>query len=380
MRIFYCFFLLLFFSANHSLAQGYFKIIGNADPMYNGLKLELKGDFDSSLQVIESTVQNGRFNLEGFIDEKYKRVSLSSSNGGNLEDLYFFITNSTMELSITPGLNRNSPPEISLTNFPLAEDEERYIESTKPIEDSLRLLGEQIRRSKVLKVSNIDSLKIIYENMRDLLFKRNYEFIKNNGSNYFSLYIFNLRILSSLKLDLFTLVSLFSVFEEDIRGTRLGVTINSTLNKKQALYLKSEMPEISFVTNLGEKYAISQFQDKKHVLLCFWASWCVSCIENIPRLKKFHENFSDNVQFISISIDDDKRKWIEAEKKYQMPWLQTCDIEAFTSQKIREDYDINWIPQYFLIDKEGLLVYNNFMSMDDDDYSKLESLLKQISD
>lgn len=136
------------------------------------------------------------------------------------------------------------------------------------------------------------------------------------------------------------------------------------------------MPDFSFKTNFGKKYTLSQFRDKKYILLCFWASWCKPCIKNIPMLNDINNNFSSKgLQLVSISIDNNKNTWLSALKKFKMPWTQSCDIKEFIEKKVRFLYDINWIPQYFLIDKNGLLIYQNSLFHDSNSYSVLKKIL-----
>ena len=90
---------------------------------------------------------------------------------------------------------------------------------------------------------------------------------------------------------------------------------------------------------------------------------------------------SKHLQLISISGDDDKEKWVSALKVFSMPWLQSCDIpEYIDSPRVRETYNLIYIPQYFLINKSGYLIYHNIQLKDDDEHSILKEYLKRELD
>ncbi|MCJ7936133.1 MAG: TlpA family protein disulfide reductase [Chryseobacterium sp.] len=71
----------------------------------------------------------------------------------------------------------------------------------------------------------------------------------------------------------------------------------------------------------GKKVAVVDPNYKKH-LLVFWASWCGPCRMEIPMLKKVYGEKGKEIEFISISIDDDKNAWKKALLEEKMPWKQ----------------------------------------------------------
>ncbi|MBM6993018.1 MAG: TlpA family protein disulfide reductase [Prevotella sp.] len=102
---------------------------------------------------------------------------------------------------------------------------------------------------------------------------------------------------------------------------------------------------------------LSQFRGQ-YVVLDFWASWCPDCRKDIPEVKAMYDRFgSMNVQFIGISFDTDKAAWQNCIEKNEMKWLQHSELKKWKKQtKIDQDYHINWIPSYYLIDTEGKVV------------------------
>ena len=172
--------------------------------------------------------------------------------------------------------------------------------------------------------------------------------------------------------------AIFSLFSNKLRHTVIGKEADSVINKKLTLPLNKVLPGISFKTDSGKVYAIADYKDNQYVLVCFWASWCGPCIKNIPFLKKLDDIYrSKGLQLISISIDVEEERWKFALMKNPMPWLQTCTLPKYMAdQTIIKNFAVDAVPQYFLIDKTGKVVYNNFQLKDNDSYAELQHILE----
>jgi thiol-disulfide isomerase/thioredoxin len=98
----------------------------------------------------------------------------------------------------------------------------------------------------------------------------------------------------------------------------------------------------------------------KVVVFDFWASWCAPCREELPDMHKLLKRFKKDVEFVFISLDIDREKWISALKeegladnKYN---LMTSDMQ---STPLSKSLKINAIPRYVIFDKQGNLVNDN---------------------
>jgi thiol-disulfide isomerase/thioredoxin len=59
-----------------------------------------------------------------------------------------------------------------------------------------------------------------------------------------------------------------------------------------------------FYNAAGERVALSDFADKP-VMLNVWATWCGSCVAEMPDMMALHEANSDKYHFLAVSIDKD---------------------------------------------------------------------------
>ncbi|MFT4092618.1 MAG: TlpA disulfide reductase family protein [Niabella sp.] len=117
---------------------------------------------------------------------------------------------------------------------------------------------------------------------------------------------------------------------------------------------------ISFTT--GHSITIDQLLSKnkgKIILLHFWASWCVPCLQQMPKLADLENDFK-TAPFISISISTDKDiyQWKAISTKMNISEKNAYVINIASNQDFVARY-VKELPKYILIDKTGNIIDNN---------------------
>jgi peroxiredoxin len=112
--------------------------------------------------------------------------------------------------------------------------------------------------------------------------------------------------------------------------------------------------ELSLPDANGNPVNLSELKGKV-VLLDFWASWCGPCRRNSPHLvrlyKKYHEK---GLEILGVSLDQDPASWKDAIHHDKMNWIQVNDDKGWNAPSTIT-YQVNAIPAYFLIDKNGII-------------------------
>ena len=265
---------------------------------------------------------------------------------------------------------------------PTAEDELKYQQFTKPLIDSAnksRSLFAHAKKGK-WKDYNIDSLEAASEMLLQKSRSIKLAFIAQHPDSYAALYYFHQEFLNGWLLKVDSLETIYASFGQHLKATPLGQSVGETLAKKKTLLIGNPMPAFSFTTSEGKEVSLDSLRGQKYVLLCFWDSGCAPCIRSIPLMKEINAQYGNQgLQLIHVSLDNTEKEWKASLERHPMPWLQTLDLPPYIKgSKVDDLYDITFIPQYFLLDKEGKLLYHNSQLEDDDDYNKLKDILKKI--
>lgn len=132
------------------------------------------------------------------------------------------------------------------------------------------------------------------------------------------------------------------------------------MNSQKATNVGMPYREIMAQTFAGKEVRLSDYVGKKKlILLDFWASWCIPCIQEVPLLKTLQEKYGDRgLQIVGVSVDSDRKKWQEALDKHQPAGIQISELKGWESAS-RADYGVQAIPFTVLIDSSGKILARN---------------------
>jgi thiol-disulfide isomerase/thioredoxin len=109
------------------------------------------------------------------------------------------------------------------------------------------------------------------------------------------------------------------------------------------------------------KLRLSDYKGKI-IVLDFWATWCVPCLQKMPELRKLHESLKGNPRVVMIGISFDNKEAAESLGKFvtekDMPWLHALAGNLLES-KTAKDYGVSGIPALLLIGTDGKVLLSN---------------------
>ncbi len=122
----------------------------------------------------------------------------------------------------------------------------------------------------------------------------------------------------------------------------------------------------------GNTIDMSRLVGKKPVMLVFWASWCPSCREEVPKINKLYEKYrKQGMEFIGINVgyNDSVTKARAFVKKTGMAYPVIFDKRG----KISRMFAVQGVPTVFVTDRNGVVRFKNYglPTMSDSDFRKL---------
>jgi peroxiredoxin len=121
----------------------------------------------------------------------------------------------------------------------------------------------------------------------------------------------------------------------------------------------NSVPEFSLKNDKGKMVSLNDFKGKV-VYIDFWGVNCSPCIYDIKNhVPALHKKYKDkDVVFINICVDAEEKEWKKALAKYQLDGINVI-AEGWTTNPVCKAYNVNGIPHYILMDKNGKIANNN---------------------
>lgn len=118
-------------------------------------------------------------------------------------------------------------------------------------------------------------------------------------------------------------------------------------------------PNFTLKDENGKTVSLSDFRGK-YVLIDFWATGCKPCIAEHPFSKKLEEEFTDkNIAFLYVCLDSQEETWKKLLKKIPLEGTQIFANRGEENNKIKKVYNIEGVPVYIFLDKEGNFISTN---------------------
>lgn len=108
----------------------------------------------------------------------------------------------------------------------------------------------------------------------------------------------------------------------------------------------------------GGVFSLSEYRGDKAILLKFWATWCRTCLKQMPDYRKLHEKYGERVQFLSVNVavNDPLEKVRAAVREHRLTMPVTYDEEG----TLWNQFGIMGTPMYALIDNRGEIIFRGY--------------------
>lgn len=193
--------------------------------------------------------------------------------------------------------------------------------------------------------------------------------IQENKNDFISATIIQYLINNQL-LQLETIQSFYDHLAQNVKDNFMGLKIGEYAGKAGRVQPGQAAPEFDFVDIKGKEFSLSKLKGKK-VLLHFWSSTCGPCIKEAPDLIRLNEEFENQLITLNISLDTDKARWLKGIERAGIGEMNnSCDLNGFRG-KIAQDYSINVVPAYYLIDEDGQILVKGSLNQVTEEIKKV---------
>ena len=139
------------------------------------------------------------------------------------------------------------------------------------------------------------------------------------------------------------------------------------------------LPDVTIADLQGKPVNIQEFASGgKITIISFWATWCAPCKRELDAISELYPTWSTeyNTKLVAITIDNARAltqvKPLIEEKGWEF------DVLVDSKQELQQALNFQAIPQTFVVDTEGNIVYQHEGYAPGDEY-ELEKVIKKLS-
>ena len=135
-------------------------------------------------------------------------------------------------------------------------------------------------------------------------------------------------------------------------------------------------PDFTLKDLKGNKVRLSEMLKNGPVLIDFWATWCKSCLQEMPLLDKIGDKYRDQgLQIVAISVDSPK----SAAKV--RPFIKSSDLDFIvlldSKKEVRRMFGGTSTPYTVLVSQTGKILYTHLGYVPGDEI-KIEAEIVQL--
>jgi cytochrome c biogenesis protein CcmG/thiol:disulfide interchange protein DsbE len=154
----------------------------------------------------------------------------------------------------------------------------------------------------------------------------------------------------------------------------LGTTVFGQEAKQKTL------PSVEVKTLNGKTINIQEFaNNEKITVLSFWATWCSPCKKELDAIADIYPDWQEeyDAELVAITIDTQRALAKVKPMVESKGWEYTILSDA--NQKLQQALNFQTIPQTFLLDKDGNIIYSHSGYVPGDEY-ELEDKIKAAAE
>lgn len=333
-------------------------VTGTIQGVPDGKKVTLKSVIENRpVEIAADTLINGKFEFKGSVSEPNIHVILIQGVQGRLPfilenaELDITLYKDSLDLSLIKGGKENH----------VAQKYVNDVSKFKKRNDSLMINFNKARQNN--DTAFIKTFREKRQAINDENYKYNKEFLKNNSSSLFSVFLLE-NMSASGAMPVNETKEFYDSFPDNLKNSKAGIRIKERIDAVLATEIGAIAPDFTAPDPDGNQITLSGVRGKV-TILDFWAAWCAPCRRENPNLVKIYETYHDRgLEIMGVSLDgnprqkDAKQAWIDAIEKDNLTWPQVSNLNYF-NDPVAKTYNIRAIPAMFVLDEDGKIIAKN---------------------
>jgi thiol-disulfide isomerase/thioredoxin len=340
----------LFFTSCNQGEQ--FKLTGNISGQAEG-KVYLSKVQDNELVKIDSAqLQEGAFEFTGTVESPQRYfIQLEDKK----EAIQFFVENSNIDIKA----DVEKLTEAVIVGSAEQDVYVAYQDSQKPFTEKNDAMYKDFMTARQAQdQAKMDSIRNEAMKLQEEKTAASKDFVANNSTSVVAGFI-SYRMMSGMEID--KMEELYNSLAENVQASTYGVKMKDKIDLLKNVAIGKPAPDFTLNTPEETPFSLSSLKGKI-VVIDFWASWCGPCRRENPHMVELYKEVNEKgVEFLGVSLDKDKDKWLKAIEDDGLGWKHVSDLKYWNSEAAKL-YGISGIPATVLVDQNGVIVAKNLRS------------------
>lgn len=139
-------------------------------------------------------------------------------------------------------------------------------------------------------------------------------------------------------------------------GSGSGSGCQAALLSSSDRLLGNPAPNFTLPRLGSESVVLAEIVKEKPTLLVFWATWCPSCVEEVPLLNQWMEKYPD-LQILAVNVEEPRERVAEFVEKHKIRYPVLLDETG----EVASQYGLVGIPAAVLMARGGRVIYYGFV-------------------
>ena len=134
--------------------------------------------------------------------------------------------------------------------------------------------------------------------------------------------------------------------------------VSATSSDSAGAEIEAEVADVDLATNFtmttlsGEEVSLESLRGR-HVLVNFWATWCVPCREEMPYLQAISDDHAEQIVVLGVNLGEDTKRIQPFVDEMKL----TFPILLDPPDALLAEHNVRGLPVSYVVGPEGAIVY-----------------------